>query len=152
MRARPTADVAVAGAFSVAWLATAGRLPVGDTTSEVTRGRVLYTEQCAFCHGAKRKGQPRWKQPPPTGRLPAPPHDVTGHAWHHSDNVLYRVTREGLAAIVGGNYQSDMPGFGIVLSDSQIRAVFAFIRSSWPERERAFQEEMSRRKPEGGSQ
>jgi mono/diheme cytochrome c family protein len=58
--------------------------------------------------------------------------------------VLFLITREGLAAVVGGGYQSDMPGFGNILTDEEIRAALAFIKSTWPERERAYQAEMSR--------
>jgi mono/diheme cytochrome c family protein len=62
--------------------------------------------------------------------------------------VLFRITKEGPATVVGGSYQSDMPGFGDVLRDDEIRAVLAFIKSTWPERERAYQAEMSRREKE----
>ena len=76
--------------------------------------------------------------------MPAPPHDASGHTWHHPDGVLFRITKEGVAAVVGGGYQSDMPAFGDVLSDDEIRAVLAYIKSMWPERERAYQAEVSR--------
>jgi mono/diheme cytochrome c family protein len=80
--------------------------------------------------------------------MPAPPHDASGHTWHHPDGVLFRITKEGPAAVVGGGYESDMPGFGDILGDEDIRAVLAFIKSTWPERERAYQAEMSRREQE----
>lgn len=114
----------------------------------ITRGRQLYAGNCASCHGAKLEGQRDWKRSRPSGRMPAPPHDASGHTWHHPDGVLFRITREGPAAVVGNGYESDMPGFGDVLSDEDIRAVLAFIRSTWPERERAYQAEMSRREKE----
>ncbi|SDY81984.1 hypothetical protein SAMN05444340_11948 [Citreimonas salinaria] len=38
-----------------------------------------------------------------------------------------------------------MASFGEVLEDAEIRAVLAYIKSTWPERERAFQEEVSQR-------
>jgi mono/diheme cytochrome c family protein len=88
------------------------------------------------------EGQPNWRERLPSGRLPAPPHDASGHTWHHPDAVLFTITRDGLGAIVPG-YESDMPAFGGVLSDAEIRAVLAFIKSRWPERERAFQAEIS---------
>lgn len=114
----------------------------------IARGAKLYAEHCAACHGARLEGQPNWKSPLPSGRLPAPPHDASGHTWHHPDGVLFRVTKEGAAAIVGGGYESDMPGFGEILGDEDIRAILAFIKSTWPERERAYQAEMSRRERE----
>jgi hypothetical protein len=70
----------------------------------------------------------------PTGYLPAPPHDATGHTWHHPDALLVEITRLGTAAVVGGGYRSNMPGFGEVLSDDEIVAVLAFIKSTWPPR------------------
>ncbi|MDX5369432.1 MAG: cytochrome c, partial [Alphaproteobacteria bacterium] len=44
-------------------------------------------------------------------------------------------------------YESDMPGFAGVLSDAGIEAVLDFIKSTWPERERAFQAERTRADP-----
>ncbi|MCF6103950.1 c-type cytochrome [Mesorhizobium muleiense] len=114
----------------------------------VARGRQLYSANCASCHGASLEGQPDWKRQLPSGRMPAPPHDASGHTWHHPDGVLFRITKKGPAAVVGNGYASDMPGFEDILSDEEIRAVLAFIKSTWPERERAYQSEMSRREQE----
>ena len=71
---------------------------------------------------------------------------TSGHTWHHPDDVLFRITKEGPAVVVGGSYESDMPGFNEVLSDDDIRAVLDFIKSTWPERERQHQATMSREK------
>jgi mono/diheme cytochrome c family protein len=111
---------------------------------ETERGAALYAEHCASCHGADLKGQPNWREPGPDGRLPAPPHDASGHTWHHSDALLVRIIRDGTAAVVGGGYESDMPGFGDVLSEADITAILDFLKSRWPERERSWQEEVSR--------
>ncbi|WP_252970164.1 c-type cytochrome [Brevundimonas vancanneytii] len=102
----------------------------------------IYADQCASCHGAQLEGQPDWKTPLPSGRLPAPPHDADGHTWHHPDDILFRIVKEGTAAIVGGGYKSDMPGFA-VLSDAEIQAALAYIKSTWPERELTYQENVS---------
>ena len=110
----------------------------GDPAA-VARGARLYGEHCALCHGADLEGQPDWQVRRPDGRLPAPPHDETGHSWHHSDEVLLTVTRDGLAALVPG-YESDMPAFAGILSDEEILAVLAYIKSRWPE-------EVRRRQP-----
>jgi len=111
----------------------------------IEQGRQVYTAQCASCHGADLEGQPDWKSPLPSGRLPAPPHDESGHTWHHADELLFRIVKEGTAAVVGGNYESDMPGFADVLTDAEIQSVLAFIKSTWPKRELGYQEEVSRR-------
>jgi mono/diheme cytochrome c family protein len=109
----------------------------------ISLGQELYAENCASCHGANLEGQPDWKRRLENGRMPAPPHDATGHTWHHSDQSLLLITREGIEAVVPG-YESDMPAFGEVLSDEEIRAVLAYIKSTWPERERNFQAEVTR--------
>lgn len=118
----------------------------GEDAATIAAGRTIYGDHCAACHGVQLEGQPDWKTPLPSGRLPAPPHDASGHTWHHADEMLFRIVKEGTAAIVGGSYESDMPGFADSLSDAEIRAVLAFIKSTWPERERGFQEEVSRRR------
>ena len=81
----------------------------------------------------KLEGQPNWRSRLPNGRLPAPPHDETGHTWHHPDAVLFGDHKYGL---VPGNsappdYESDMPTFSDVLSDDEIWAVLAYIKSHW---------------------
>lgn len=123
----------------------AGTAPTDAASADViAQGRQVYAAQCAACHGSDLKGQPDWRSPLPSGRLPAPPHDESGHTWHHSDDILFRIVKEGTAAIVGGGYESDMPGFAGVVSDAEIRAVLAYIKSTWPERERGYQETVSR--------
>ncbi|MEY9629016.1 c-type cytochrome [Sinorhizobium fredii] len=142
--------IAAAGLGLVgAWPWLAARITNGDASATtVALGKTLYAKHCATCHGANLEGQRDWKSPLPSGRMPAPPHDASGHTWHHADGVLFRITREGPAAVVGGGYQSDMRGFGTIMSDEEIRAVLGFIKSTWPERERQYQAEMTRRERE----
>jgi mono/diheme cytochrome c family protein len=101
-------------------------------------GQALYQKYCASCHGADLEGQPNWMERLPSGRLPAPPHDETGHTWHHSNEQLLRIVRDGLAAIAPG-YETDMPAFGEMLSDQEIEAILDYIKKTWPDRERNFQ-------------
>jgi mono/diheme cytochrome c family protein len=114
------------------------------SAQSIAMGKAVYAEHCAACHGASLEGQPDWQTPLPSGRLPAPPHDASGHTWHHPDEVLFEITRLGSAAVVGSGYESDMPGFDGILTDDEIRAVLAYIKSTWPERERTYQEERTR--------
>lgn len=109
------------------------RPPIIDHTNVdlVDMGRGIYGTECAGCHGAKLEGQQNWQTRLATGKLPAPPHDASGHTWHHSDRVLFDITKRGPAAYPSG-YPTDMPAFGDRLSDKQIAAVLAFIKSSWP--------------------
>ena len=107
------------------------------------RGKVVYAEHCASCHGANLEGQSNWRKRLPNGRLPAPPHDATGHTWHHSDKQLFDMTKVGPGALVPG-YQSDMPGFNDNLSDADIWAVLSYIESTWPADIRAKQQRMTK--------
>lgn len=106
---------------------------------DFARGEVIYAEACAACHGANLEGEPNWRSPGPDGRLPAPPHDASGHTWHHSDRVLMDITMRGTAAVVGGGYTSNMPGFGDAYSEGELRDVLEWIKTQWPEREREHQ-------------
>lgn len=140
--------LALAAAAWAAWSYVERRVAEAARRETIARGEALYGVHCGKCHGAKLEGQPDWQSPLPTGRLPGPPHDASGHTWHHPDGVLFRITKEGPAAVVGGGYESDMPGFADALGDDGIRAVLEFIKSTWPEREREYQAEMSRREKE----
>jgi len=81
----------------------------------------------------------------PSGRLPAPPHDASGHTWHHPDNVLFGITKHGIAPgkYAPSMYQSNMPAFSGVLADAEIWAVLAYIKSSWPQEIRKTQHEIT---------
>ena len=138
--------VATAAGLALAWVQLSGRSNIFAEPSEaiLSLGKTTYAESCASCHGADLEGQPDWKSSLPSGRLPAPPHDASGHTWHHSDAMLFRIVKEGTAAVVGGKYESDMPAFQDVLTDEQIRAVLAFIESTWPDQEREAQAQISR--------
>lgn len=112
------------------------------TAADIATGQTLYAENCASCHGAKLEGQPEWQRRLENGRMPAPPHDESGHSWHHSDRNLFIITRGGVSAVVPG-YESDMPAFEGVLTDDEIADVLAYIKSTWPDRQREFQAEVS---------
>lgn len=104
-----------------------------DDPGQVALGKAVYTQYCASCHGTRLEGQPNWQRKSPSGRMPAPPHDDSGHTWHHPDRVLFGITRDGLVPgkYAPPGYQSDMPAFGGNLSDAEIWAVLAYIKSSW---------------------
>ena len=106
---------------------------VADNASVVARGKDIYAAQCASCHGPNLEGQENWRQRQPDGLLPAPPHDETGHTWHHPDAVLFDLTKRGPAALAGGGYRSAMPSYEDALSDDEIIAVLSYIKSRWPE-------------------
>ena len=147
----------IAGGFVVGLVAGAVYLSTGGETVDtklsadhtdadlVALGRDVYASQCAACHGANLEGQPRWRTRKPNGRLPAPPHDASGHTWHHDDLSLLRLTKFGLSAVVGQPVETDMPAYEGVLSDREIWAVLAYIKSRWPENIRQRQADINAR-------
>ena len=116
----------------------------------VATGKKNYANNCASCHGAKLEGQPDWRVRQTNGRLPAPPHDETGHTWHHPDAVLIDITKNGLVPGVTAPaaYVSDMPAYGKLLTDHDIQAVLAYIKSFWPEQALAAQKEITQQRPQ----
>ena len=111
----------------------------------VSQGSLIYKQYCASCHGRNLEGERNWRSRLPDGTLPAPPHDETGHTWHHSDKLLFDITKKGTEKIVGGNYKSKMPGFEKVLTDSQIVAVLSYIKSRWSENVRRRHDQINKR-------
>ncbi len=117
---------------------------VDIATADIVAGERIYSEYCAACHGANLEGQGDWRSPGPDGRLPAPPHDETGHTWHHGDQLLFDYTKLGGTALMaqrGVEFDSGMPGFEDQLTDAEIYDVLAFIKSTWSDRIQTVQAE-----------
>lgn len=130
---------AIVVAAAIGWYLLAGPGGSGIDSADagdpalVALGRIVYTEKCAACHGADLRGQPDWRSPLPAGGRPAPPHDETGHTWHHPDQLLFDITKAGGAEFSPSGYSNNMPGFGDSLVDREIWAALAYIKSRWPE-------------------
>jgi mono/diheme cytochrome c family protein len=104
-----------------------------DDPQVLALGRQIYQMRCAACHGARLEGQPNWRERGTDGLLPAPPHDAGGHTWHHSDELLFRITKFGVAKVADlKDYATAMPVYDGVLSDEEIVAVLSWIKSRWP--------------------
>lgn len=117
-------------------------MPAMPTTIDIAQGEALYGQNCAACHGADLEGQKDWRTPDADGRLPAPPHDESGHTWHHPDRLLFQYTKLGgrdALKLQGIELDSGMPAFGDVLTDREIWSILAYIQSTWPEPIRAVQ-------------
>jgi mono/diheme cytochrome c family protein len=127
--------VSVTGACSEAPGVDDARADPRDA-ARVALGAKVYAQQCAACHGARLEGQPDWRQRKADGRLPAPPHDESGHTWHHPDSVLFAITKNGLVPpYAPPGYASDMPAYAGILKDEEVWAVLAYIKSHWKSRE-----------------
>lgn len=126
------AVLSVAGFFGYQWLSFGDEITLRpDDQSYVARGQELYRTACASCHGANLEGQAKWRERRPDGLLPAPPHDATGHTWHHPDEVLFNLTKFGVLPYAGPDYRSAMPAFEDKLSDEDILAILSYIKSTW---------------------
>lgn len=118
-----------------------------NNVEQVGVGQAIYAKHCATCHGAKLEGQPNWRQRLPSGQFPAPPHDQRGHTWHHPDQYLFETTKYGWQRFAPSGYKSTMLGFQDALSDAEIWAVLAFIKSHWPPSIQEQQERLNAREP-----
>ena len=103
-----------------------------DDERVISLGQQVYVQNCAACHGAQLEGQPSWYHRDANGYMPAPPHDETGHTWHHSDDYLFSMTKYGIEKVIGKKYPNNMPIYKDHLTDEQIIAVLSYIKSTWP--------------------
>jgi mono/diheme cytochrome c family protein len=109
-------------------------IPEGLDPQAVVRGEALYLQYCASCHGADLSGDPDWKTPGPDGAYPPPPHDSSGHTWHHPDGLLLEIIRDGSPFL-----PSNMPAFGSVLTDGDVMAIIEYLKANWGTEEREYQ-------------
>lgn len=136
--------VIAAGGFWYLQDQSAENLSADPTNPELVRiGQIAYRTQCAACHGRRLEGEPNWRQRRSDGTLPAPPHDETGHTWHHADKLLFDITKYGGQRNAPPGFRSRMPGFGAALTDREIYAVLAYIKSRWPTAVRKRQERIN---------
>lgn len=110
--------------------------------AEVATGRQIYVKHCAACHGPNAEGE----DPDATGRnaqgfYPAPPHDESGHTWHHPDNQLIDIIKNGRPEEPG--LFAAMPAFSHLLSEQEIEAVLTYFKSLWTEEQRQLQAEIT---------
>lgn len=138
--------LSAAGAVAVAALLLAdpfatqpsGTMLRPDDARLLALGQQVYQARCASCHGARLEGQPDWRRRNASGQLPAPPHDASGHTWHHADAVLFDITKYGVAKMAKlTDYNTLMPTYEGVLSDEEIVAVLSWIKAQWPPEVRA---------------
>ena len=106
----------------------------------LARGAALFRQHCATCHGRNAEGAPDWRKRRPDGSFPAPPLNGTGHAWHHSLDVLKMTIRDGTAKLGG-----TMPAWGDKLSEADMEAIIAWFQSLWPAEIRAEWQRRQRR-------
>lgn len=116
---------------------------------QTREGAALYAEHCAACHGGALEGAENWQDHNEDGTYKPPPHDDSGHTWHHSDKVLFEYVKLGGEKLFEDypDIISAMPGFGDSLSDDEIWSVLAFIKASWSDEMRESQKMASKYDP-----
>ncbi len=120
------------------------RLLAWEEPSVVARGKMLYAEHCAGCHGSEGEGQSRTLAAAQSAVL-APPHDASGHTWQHPDFALIQLTKTGASTLACRSLdENGMPKFEQSLSDQQIVDILSYIKSTWPAEMRAQQDEINR--------
>ncbi len=87
------------------------------------KGKALYAQQCASCHGASGKGDG-----PAAGALNPKPTNLTDKAYMAGlkDLHLADAIKKGGAAV---GKSPIMPGFGAAIKDNDVQDLVAFIRS-----------------------
>lgn len=100
--------------------------------ADFEQAQSLYNQHCAACHGRQGQGQ----MPDPFAPGMAPPHDDTGHTWHHPDQANFATTWNGTLHLGGG-----MPAFHNRMTPDEILLVLGYIKQWWGEDYRAAQRE-----------
>jgi cbb3-type cytochrome c oxidase subunit III len=92
---------------------------IPDSKLLATRGGVLYTENCAMCHGETGVRDT-------SGRMQPPPRDFTSPA------VIAELTRKRMiASITNGRPGTAMKGFGAQFNKADIEAMVDFIQKAF---------------------
>lgn len=112
---------------------------------QLERGAELYAAHCQTCHGGATGGSMM--------DIP-PPHNANGHTWHHPDCQLVEIVRSGSGAMgemmrrMMGVPESAprMPAFRDTLSDEDVAAILAYIKTWWTAEQRAAQAQVTRQR------
>lgn len=124
-------------------LIPAQALPTSSIEDPVLRqGQFNYDRYCMHCHGFDGEGQigESAEATRNLGMKVVPAHDSTGVTWQYADQVLLRMTKEG---IINGLNRYPMPGFGTTLTDEEIMGLYAYIKTWWTDEQRAYQAEIT---------
>jgi cytochrome c oxidase cbb3-type subunit 3 len=112
--------IVAAGVLAFTWLKPSATPPPQEIADDplLVRGREVFLDRCASCHGAKGLGDG------PTAKgLPGPPvGNLTDAEWKHGD-----APEKVLAVIKVGVKDSQMPGWGNLIRPGDIKASAAYV-------------------------
>ncbi len=104
------------------------QFPIYVTPESVAQGHRVYTQYCFQCHGDDQQRP----------LLPsAPAHNEVGHTWHHQDRLLVEWILDGVPLATA------MPKFRDTLSEDEVVAAVAYIKTFWSQEVRDRQTEGS---------
>ena len=124
-------------------LAAPNTQPTADRNDPViAEGRAQYDLVCAHCHGYNLEGQlvETLADTRALGMNTVPAPGPSGHFWQHPDQLLIRVIQEGIQNPLD---QFPMAAFGADLTEDQIRAILAYIKTSWTDEQRDYQAQLT---------
>ena len=136
----------VAISITLLLLTACGSSPPTEQTlspAQLAEGKTLYEANCAACHGINGEGEENWQNNNEDGTLRAPPHDSSGHTWHHPDQLLFQITSKG-----GKGLNSRMPAFDEKLTEEEITLTLEYIKTFWEPEHRESQADVTRRMKE----
>lgn len=87
------------------------------------KGRELFLEKCALCHGSQGGG---WDWTKKVAKPPVPVPDLAAVAPQRSDQFLFDVIRDGGEAVGKTRF---MPPFGFQLNDQEVWDLVAYRRT-----------------------
>ena len=107
-------------------------------TLDEERGGQLYRTYCLSCHGGATGGSMM--------DIP-PPHNATGHTWHHSDRQLTAIILDGsgqmgemMRQMMGTVKDTPrMPAFRGALAEEDVANILAYIKTWWTPEQREWQ-------------
>lgn len=118
-------------------------LPTSEFDDPVLRqGQANYDRFCAHCHGFDGEGQlgDSAAETREMGMKIVPAHNSTGVIWQYADQILLKVTRDG---VINALNRYPMPAFNTTLTDEEIMGVYAYIKTWWTPEQRAYQEQVT---------
>lgn len=107
----------------------------GNSSEQLEQGQAVYAANCQSCHGGATGGQIRDNPPR---------HNANGHTWHHPDCQLIEIIKHGPAAWGGTVTPASMPAFSDVLTDEEMNATLAYIKTWWSDEQQDSQAELTR--------
>jgi len=117
-------------------------IPAPASGPDLGRGEALYNRYCLSCHGGPTGGS----------MMDYPPrHNANGHTWHHPDCQLKQIIKNGademtvrMRQMMAPPNAPTMPAFKDLLTDEDIDAILAFIKTWWTDQQRNFQAQVTR--------